>query len=86
VPDGLAFDENGNLYVTCYAPNKIYRVTPEGAVSAWLDDWDGHTLSNPTNIAFGGPGMDQLFTANLGRWHVTRINAGVKGLPLVSHR
>jgi len=42
-------------------------------------------LSNPTNIAFGGPKLDQLFAANLGRWHITKIDAGVKGLALASH-
>ena len=50
-----------------------------------MDDWEAHTLSNPTNIAFGGPAFDQLFVANLGRWHVTRLDAGVRGAPLACH-
>lgn len=85
VPDGLAFDMEGNLYVSCYAPNKIFKVTPGQEVSVLVDDWEAHTLSNPTNIAFGGPNLDQIFAANIGRWHITRIDAGIKGLPLVSH-
>jgi sugar lactone lactonase YvrE len=85
VPDGVAFDVDGNLYVSCYTPNKIMKVTPALEVSVLIDDWEGHMLSNPTNIAFGGPGLDQLFTANLGRWHVTKIDAGIRGLPLPSH-
>jgi sugar lactone lactonase YvrE len=85
VPDGVAFDADGNLYVSCYAPNKIFKVTPNGETTIFLDDWEAHTLSNPTNIAFGGPQLDQLFTANLGRWHITKIDAGVKGLALPSH-
>lgn len=86
VPDGLAFDAKGNLYVSCYAPNAIYRVSPERQITTLINDWEAHTLANPTNIAFGGPDFDQIYSANLGRWHITRIKAGVKGLPLVSHR
>jgi len=26
-----------------------------------------------------------MFSANLGRWHITRIDVGVKGLKLASH-
>ncbi len=85
VPDGLAFDADGNLYVSCYAPNRIYKVARDQSVTVWIDDWEAHTLSNPTNIAFGGEQLDQVFAANLGRWHITKIDGGVRGLALVSH-
>lgn len=85
VPDGLAFDAAGALYITCYTPARIYRVDPGGAPEVLVDDWEAHTLSNPTNIAFGGSSFDQLFAANLGRWHVTRIELGVRGAPLACH-
>ena len=85
-PDGIAFDAEENLYVTCYAPNAIYRVNKEKEISLVVDDWEAHTLSNPTNIAFGGENFDQLFSANLGRWHVSKINLGAVGLKLPCHR
>lgn len=85
VPDGLAFDTKGNLYVSCYSPNKIYRVLPDSTISVLVEDWEAHTLSNPTNMAFGGADFDQLFTSNLGRWHISKIDMGVKGLKLVCH-
>lgn len=85
VPDGLAFDTSGNLYVSCYAPNHPYRVMPDDKVELLMDDWEAHTLSNPTNIAFGSSGFDQLFTANLGRWHLTRIDLGVEGVRVACH-
>lgn len=86
VPDGLAVDRRGNLYVSCYAPSRIYKVTPQRKLSILLDDWEAHTISNCTNMAFGGKNFDQLFVANLGRWHLTRIDLRVPGLPLASHR
>lgn len=86
VPDGVAFDTDGNLYVSCYSPNQIYRVAPDGSKELLLDDWDMHTLSNPTNIAFGGPNRNILYTANLGRWHVTAIQSDAQGAPLPCFR
>lgn len=85
VPDGVAVDTEGRLYVSCYAPSRIYRVVPGEAAEIYVDDWEAHTLCNPTNIAFGGPDFDQLFAANLGRWHLTRLEAGIRGAPLVCH-
>ncbi len=85
-PDGIAFDREENLYVTCYVPNSIFKVTPQREVSLLINDWEAHTLSNPTNIAFGGNNFDQLFTANLGRWHISKINIGVQGLKLACHQ
>lgn len=86
VPDGLAFDAAGNLYVACYAPNRIYRITPERRIDTVIDDWEGHTLCNPTNIAFGGKDFDILYFANLGRWHVGRMPSATRGLKLVCHQ
>jgi gluconolactonase len=85
VPDGLAFDAEGNLLVSCYSPNKIFTVAPDRSIRVLIEDWEAHTLCNPTNIAFGGEKFDQLFVANIGRWHISRINAGINGLPLVCH-
>lgn len=86
VPDGIACDADGALYVSCYTPCRIYRVAPGGAPEVFVDDWEAHTLGNPTNIAFAGKNFDQLLSANLGRWHLTRIDAGVRGAPLACHR
>jgi len=85
-PDGLAFDAEGNLYVGCYAPNCIYKVTPDKEVSLLIDDWEAHTLSNPTNLAFGGKDFNELYTANLGRWHISKINIDTTGQKLACHK
>lgn len=85
VPDGLAFDAKGILYVSCYTPSCIYKVTPNGKATMLVEDWTAHALASPTNIAFGGERFDQLFTANLARWHIARVDLRVKGKPLASH-
>jgi gluconolactonase len=78
-PDGLAFDVAGNLYVGCYEPSQVLRVDPEGRVQVLFREWSAHLLAHPTNLAFRGATM---FTANLGRWHLTRLEVGVEGLAL----
>lgn len=72
VPDGIAFAENGDLLISCYTPNVIYQVREDRTTRILIDDWEGHTLANPTNIAFRG--TKELFSANLGRWHLTKID------------
>jgi sugar lactone lactonase YvrE len=79
LPDGLAFDAEGNLYVGCYEPSQVLRITPAGRVATLFHDVTAHTLAHPTNLAFRGTTM---FTANLGRWHLTAIEVGRAGLPL----
>ncbi len=86
VPDGLAFDVAGNLYVSCYASDNIYRISPDRVVSLLAYDRNGTTLARPTNIAFGGPARDYLYVANLGRWHINRVRIGIQGQPLANQR
>ena len=85
VPDGLAFDEAGNLYCSCYAPARIYRIGPDRQPEIFAEDPTCHELSNCTNLAFGGPAFTTLFASNLGRWHITAIETGTRGMPLACH-
>lgn len=71
LPDGIALGPDGALYVGCYEPSRVLRVDlATGEATTWLDDPTAHLLCHPTNLAWRG---DQLFTANLGRWHVTLV-------------
>ncbi|MGA9495458.1 MAG: SMP-30/gluconolactonase/LRE family protein [Terriglobales bacterium] len=79
IPDGIAFDAGGNLYVTCYASDNIYKVSRHGNVQLLAYDPSGTMIARPTNVAFGGANFDQMFVANLGRWHVCQAPSGVRG-------
>ena len=82
VPDGVAFDIDRNLYVSMYRPDVIYRRTPDGRIDILAEDFEGTLIAAPTNIAFCGRNRDVLLSTNLGRWHITRYDAGVAGHPL----
>jgi gluconolactonase len=86
VPDGVAIDEEQNLYVTCYATDCLYRITPGRAVELFAYDPEGTILARPTNAAFGGPKGKDLYVANLGRWHITRLQTETTGQPLAGER
>lgn len=79
IPDGVVFDSAQNLYVTCYATDCIYRVGTDGRVELFAYDPEGTILARPTNAAFGGPDRKDLYVANLGRWHITRLTTGNAG-------
>jgi sugar lactone lactonase YvrE len=79
LPDGLALDRSGNLYIACYEPSQILRLRPGGELETLLADPEAHTLCHPTNCAFRG---SELFIANLGRWHITSLHTDAKGLTL----
>lgn len=82
VPDGLAFDSDGNLYISCYRPDSIFRLEPAGTLEVLAHDYEGTLMAAPTNIAFCGDNLDDLLSSNLGRWHISRYNIKASGLPL----
>jgi len=82
VPDGIAFDNAGTLYVACYAPDRIYRIAPGGKPEILFDDWSRMSLNAPTNLAFAGPRLDRLVVASLGGTGLAVVDLGVRGAPL----
>jgi len=95
LPDGMAFDVERNLYVTLpgvpkdgkLAPvNKIIRIDANGKWEILIDDPSGTKLAFPTNCAFGGPGLQNLFIANLEGDHFNRVRLSVPGHPLYHQR
>jgi gluconolactonase len=95
IPDGMAFDINRTLYITLpgvpkddkLAPmNKIIRVDTNGKWAMLIDDPEGTKLAFPTNCAFGGPDMQDLYIANLEGDHFNRVHLSVRGHPLYHQR
>ena len=82
VPDGIALDSSGVLYVACYRPDRIYRVSPAGAAEVLADDPLGIDLNAPTNMAFAGSDLRQMVVANVGEVHLLIGDVGVAGLRL----
>jgi len=95
LPDGMAFDTAGNLYITLpgvakdgklVPANQIIKVDTAGQWSLLLDDSTGQKLNFTTNCAFGGPGLQDLYIANVEGDHFSRVHTAVHGHPLYHQR
>lgn len=86
-PDGMCLDAAGNLYVAHYGMKQVQVLDPQGKLIA---RYDGGNVTT-SNVAFGGPDMDQLFItgglgAESGEGGVFRIDLGVPGLVILPPR
>jgi gluconolactonase len=83
-PDGICLDAAGNLYVAHYGMRQVQVLDPQGKL---IRRYPGGNLTT-SNVAFGGPNMDQLFItgglgAESGGGGLFRIDLGVKGLVIL---
>jgi gluconolactonase len=86
-PDGMCLDAAGNLYVAHYGMKQVQVLDPN---SKLIRQFDGGNVTT-SNVAFGGPKMDQLFiTGGLGpeagEGGLFRIDLGVPGLVILPPR
>ena len=81
MPDGLALDADGNLYVTSFGASALERIRPDGEIELVARDERGLTMNRVTNCAFGGEGLDRLFLANLGGWHISVMTPDTPASP-----
>jgi gluconolactonase len=82
VPDGLAPTADGGMLISCYRPDRIYHRSADGTLEVLTEDPQGTVLGAPTNVAFAGPQLGLLVVANLGRWHLTALDPGLRGAPV----
>jgi len=95
LPDGMAFAADGTLFVTLPAfirdgkmapAHQILQVDTNGKWTTLIDDGGGQKLNFPTNCAFGGPGLQDLYFANLEGDHFSRVHTTFRGHPLYHQR
>jgi gluconolactonase len=84
IPDGIAFDETGRLWIACHRPDAIYIFDLKTRrLELFAEDWRGEKLRGPTDVAFAGPDRDVLLAASLDNLVVHRFNnVGARGLRL----
>jgi sugar lactone lactonase YvrE len=82
VPDGVAYDVDGNCYVAHYTPDRIDRIRPDGRVETVVEDWEAVQLNAPTNIAFCGLDLEFVVAACVGEEFLAIAELGVRGSPL----
>ena len=84
VPDGIAFDASGRLWIACHRPDAIYVFDLESRrLELFAEDWMGEALRGPTDVAFAGPNLEVLFAASLDNLVIHRFDGvAARGLPL----
>jgi gluconolactonase len=77
-PDGMAFDEAGNLYVAHWGEGRVDVLDPSGSQIGEIEV----PGKNPTNVAFGGPDRSTLVITEVETASVYRVRLDVPGQPL----
>lgn len=82
-PDGIAFDEAGNLWVTFPAANSIGYIDPGGKLEIFLEDPEGKILRAPSNICFSGKNRKTAFIGSLGCTNIPYFEVPYPGARLI---
>ena len=86
VPDGIAFDDEGRLWIACDRPDAIYVFDVRTRrFEVFAEDWQGGGIRGVDHVAFAGPQRDVLLASSVDRPRVHRFNhPGARGLKLIN--
>lgn len=85
-PDGIAFDEAGNLWVALPAQNAIGYITPKREFEIYLEDREQKILKRPANICFGGEKRKTAFIGSLDGTNVPYFEVPYPGARLIHQK
>ena len=77
-PDGIAFDQKGNLYIAHFGGGAVYIVSPSGEIIEILKT----PGKKPTNLEFGGGNLRTLYLTEVETNALYMLKTTVKGLKL----
>ncbi len=81
MPDGLTVDAEGGVWLALFGGGAIRRYRPDGTLDAHIP----LPVTHPTSLAFGGPGLDDLYVTSArrggGAGSLLRLRPGVRGRP-----
>ncbi|OCW59596.1 gluconolactonase [Hoeflea olei] len=67
-PDGIRFDSQGHLWVTCIVSNRIWRIAPDGSRTLVLEDCDAALVDRvETALAEGQMGREHFYDTGTSR-------------------
>jgi sugar lactone lactonase YvrE len=82
-PDGIAFDEAGNLWITFPMGNAVGYLTPRQELVMAIEDPAGLLLRRPSNICFGWEGRRTAFIGSLEGTNIPYFEAPHPGMRLI---
>ena len=85
-PDGIAFDEAGNLWVTFPAWNALGYLTPRRELQIVLEDPERRVLQRPSNICFGWEGRKTAFIGSLDGTEIPYFEVPYPGTRLIHQK
>lgn len=77
-PDGIAFDQDGNLYAAHYGTGTVFVIAGDGRISREIKI----PGKKATNVEFGGEDMKTLFITDAETNCVYKTTVPIAGLPL----
>ena len=80
--DGIAFDADGNLWVTELTRNALFAITPEGRLHTVFEDPEGRVIEKPSSVAFGGDDLRTVYVGSLTSTRLAHFRSPVPGLPM----
>lgn len=79
--DGIVLDRAGTLYATLPFANRIVAIDRRGRLFTVVHDPAGQRVDFPTNLAWGGADLRDLFVVSRGSGMIVRTRMPVAGLP-----
>lgn len=80
--DGIAFDMDGNLWVTELTRNALVVIEPQGDAFIAIENLDGHLFEAPSSLTFGGPDLRTAYIGSLSMNRIATFRAEVAGVAL----